>query len=106
MYGKLGHGNETGHSIPCLVETLRGLRVRQVACGSRHTVVLLENSDVYTWGDKENGVSGHGDTDGHQYLPCAVEELKDKRIKQISACGFHTAALSGTCLACTKRITA
>lgn len=94
MYGKLGHGNEAGHSTPFLVEALKGLPVRQVACGSRHTVVLLENADVYTWGDKENGVSGHGDTDGHQYLPCIVEELRGKGIKQISACGFHTAALS------------
>jgi RCC1 and BTB domain-containing protein len=95
MYGKLGHGNETGHSTPYLVESLKGLPVRQVACGSRHTVVLLENKDVYTWGDKENGVSGHGDTEGQQYLPCNVEELRGKSIKQISACGFHTAALSG-----------
>ncbi|ETV89424.1 hypothetical protein H257_00711 [Aphanomyces astaci] len=94
MYGKLGHGNEVGHSVPYLVETLSNLKVDQVACGSRHTVVLLQNSDVYTWGDKENGVSGQGDTDGHQYLPCAVEELKNKGIKQIAACGFHTAALS------------
>lgn len=96
MYGKLGHGNETGHSTPYLVESLKGLQVKQVACGSRHTVVLLENKDVYTWGDKENGVSGNGDTEGQQYLPCNVEELRGKNIKQISACGFHTAALTGT----------
>jgi RCC1 and BTB domain-containing protein len=95
MYGKLGHGNETGHSTPFLVEALKSQPVRQVACGSRHTVVLLESTDVFAWGDKENGVSGHGDTDGHQYLPSAVEELRGKYVKQISACGFHTAALTG-----------
>ncbi|TYZ64576.1 hypothetical protein PybrP1_001487 [[Pythium] brassicae (nom. inval.)] len=94
MYGKLGHGNETGHSTPFLVESLKGLQVRQVACGSRHTVVLLENRDVYTWGDKENGVSGHGETEGQQYLPSSLEELRGKSVKQISACGFHTAALT------------
>lgn len=94
MYGKLGHGNESGYTIPCLVEALKGFQVRQVACGSRHTVVLLENRDVYTWGDKENGVSGQGDTEGHQYLPNRVEELRNKSIRQVSACGFHTACLS------------
>ncbi|KAJ0406517.1 hypothetical protein P43SY_001448 [Pythium insidiosum] len=94
MYGKLGHGNETGHSTPCLVDALKGQPVRQVACGSRHTVVLLESKDVFTWGDKENGVSGHGDTDGHQYLPRVVDELRGQHVKQISACGFHTAALT------------
>lgn len=95
MYGKLGHGNETGYSTPVRVEALKGLAVRQVACGSRHTVVLLENKDVYTWGDKENGVSGNGDSDGHQYLPGVVSELHGQHVKQISACGFHTAALCG-----------
>ena len=57
-YGKLGHGNESGHSTPCRVEALRGKRVEQVACGSRHTVVLSDDAEVYVWGDKENGVSG------------------------------------------------
>lgn len=94
MYGKLGHGNENGYSTPCLVEDLRDKRLIQIACGSRHTVVLLDTLDVYTWGDKENGVSGHGDTDGHQYTPRVVDALKDKRICQISACGFHSSALA------------
>lgn len=67
-----------------------------MACGSRHTVCLLEDTDVYTWGDKENGVSGHGDGEGdHQYLPRVVEGIKGLKAKQISACGFHTAVLSG-----------
>ncbi|KAF1777360.1 SKP1/BTB/POZ domain [Phytophthora cactorum] len=91
---KTGPRQRDGSLDPFLVETLKSMQVRQVACGSRHTVVLLENKDVYTWGDKENGVSGHGDTEGHQYLPCPVEELRGKSIVQISACGFHTAALS------------
>ena len=46
MYGKLGHGDERGHSTPCLVEALSDVRVEQIACGSRHTVVLV---GVYFW---------------------------------------------------------
>ena len=34
MYGKLGHGNESGHSTPCRVEALRGKRVEQASDGS------------------------------------------------------------------------
>eukprot|EP00753_Platysulcus_tardus_P014506 PLAT4383.2.p1 GENE.PLAT4383.2~~PLAT4383.2.p1 ORF type:complete len:552 (+),score=129.47 PLAT4383.2:26-1681(+) len=94
MYGKLGLGNERGHSTPCLVESLIGRVVTAVACGSRHTVVLCDDHTVYTWGDKENGVTGHPDTDGHQYLPRRVEALRDVKATQISACGFHTAALT------------
>lgn len=40
MYGKLGHGNESGHSKPCLVEALKGVFLIQIACGSRHTIAL------------------------------------------------------------------
>lgn len=96
MYGKLGHGNEVGHAVPRRVEYFDAHFVKQVACGSRHTVALLENKDVYTWGDKENGVSGHGEIEGHQYLPRIVEELKGLGVQQVSACGFHTAALSSS----------
>mmetsp|Transcript_18157 Transcript_18157/g.23892 ORF Transcript_18157/g.23892 Transcript_18157/m.23892 type:complete len:547 (+) Transcript_18157:211-1851(+) len=94
MYGKLGHGNETGHSTPCRVEALSGVQVRQIACGSRHTAVLTDQGEVYTWGDKENGVVGHGDTEGHQYLPRVLEPLRNKPVKQIAACGFHTSVLT------------
>ena len=66
----------------------------QITCGSRHTVALLRSGDVYTWGDKENGVCGHGDTDGHQYVPRLVVALRGKGVVDISACGFHTCALS------------
>jgi RCC1 and BTB domain-containing protein len=51
-------------------------------------------SAMYTWGDKENGVAGHGDVDGHQYNPRLLERLAGKRVSQISACGFHTAVVT------------
>lgn len=40
MYGKLGLGNESGHSTPRRVETLVGLTIVDIACGSRHTAVV------------------------------------------------------------------
>ena len=46
------------------------------------------------WGDKENGVAGHGDTEGHQYTPKLLERLIGKHVVQISACGFHTGCLT------------
>ena len=94
MYGKLGHGNELGHPAPCRVEALVGHKVEQIACGSRHTAALLSGGEVYAWGDRENGVCGVGEVSDHQYAPRCVEGLKGKKLKQISACGFHTAAIS------------
>eukprot|EP00985_Skeletonema_marinoi_P026172 scaffold20062_cov158-Skeletonema_marinoi.AAC.3 len=90
MYGKLGHGSESGHSTPRRVEALVGLSVIDIACGSRHTAVVTNKG----WGDKENGVAGHGDTDGHQYTPKLLERLSGKKVVQLSACGFHTGCLT------------
>jgi alpha-tubulin suppressor-like RCC1 family protein len=98
MYGKLGHGNEAGSSTPKRVEGLMGLQVTQIACGSRHTVVVTSAGALYSWGDKENGVTGHGDADveGHQYTPRLVERLAGKKVAELSACGFHTGCLTDT----------
>jgi RCC1 and BTB domain-containing protein len=68
MYGKLGHGNEAGCSTPKRVDGLVGLVVSKIACGSRHTAVVTNTGVLYTWGDKENGVAGHGDTEGYVFL--------------------------------------
>jgi hypothetical protein len=35
---------------PTYVDALRGVGVRQIACGSGHTVVLTTDGEVYTWG--------------------------------------------------------
>lgn len=57
-------------------------------------VFFFLSFQVYTWGDKENGVVGHTNADGHQYLPRMLESLQAKTVKQVAACGFHTAALT------------
>ena len=49
---------------------------------------------LFRWGDKENGVAGHGDTEGHQYTPKLLERLSGKKVVQLSACGFHTGCLT------------
>ena len=78
--------------------------------------IFSASLDVYTWGDKENGVAGHGDVEGqyiialyhmvlnidcvilsigHQYVPRRVVALEGAGVTHISACGFHTAAMTG-----------
>jgi hypothetical protein len=54
----------------------------------------LFNDARSRWGDKENGVAGHGDTEGHQYTPKLLERLSGKKVVQLSACGFHTGCLT------------
>ena len=35
------------------VDALRGVGIRQIACGSGHTVVLTTDGEVFTWGERK-----------------------------------------------------
>ena len=48
--GQLGLGDTADQDEPTYVDALRGVGVRQIACGSGHTVVLTTDGDVFTWG--------------------------------------------------------
>ena len=50
--GQLGLGDTCDSDEPKFVDALRGVGVRQIACGSGHTVVLTTDGEVYTWGEK------------------------------------------------------
>eukprot|EP00966_Prymnesium_polylepis_P086108 1992962-Prymnesium_polylepis.1 len=41
--GQLGHGDAASSAVPRLVRSLDGVRVRSVACGSRHTLALAHD---------------------------------------------------------------
>ena len=45
-----GLGDTSDQDEPTYVDALRGVGVRQIACGSGHTVVLSTEGEVYTWG--------------------------------------------------------
>ncbi len=40
------------------MDALRGVGVRQIACGSGHTVVLTTEGEVFTWGRGDDGRLG------------------------------------------------
>ncbi|XP_075447064.1 E3 ubiquitin-protein ligase MYCBP2 isoform X9 [Ascaphus truei] len=67
------------------------LRAVQVSCGFHHSVVLMENGDVYTFGYGQHGQLGHGDVNSRgcptqiQALPCPST--------QVTAGSNHTAVL-------------
>ena len=96
---------------PKVVEAFKTKKIISVACGSRHTVAIIQGGLVSTWGDAENGVSGNGEVSGMQFLPQILDSMEDKVITQISTCkcllsilmimmimlllgGFHTALLT------------
>ena len=47
--GQLGIGDTSDQDEPTYVDALRGVGVKEIACGSGHTVVLTGEGEVYTW---------------------------------------------------------
>ena len=54
----MGQGNNLTLYLPTLISGLSG--AKEVAAGDRHSLVLLENGDVYSFGDNSFGQLGHG----------------------------------------------
>ena len=65
--------------------------VLQVACGTFHTMCILDDQNVYAWGAGSAGrlgVGGEGDTP----IPTLVEGLQDKGIQSIQVGRRHVLA--------------
>lgn len=100
-FGVLGHGNSDDVPEPKEVESLKGLRVKCVACGPWHTAAIVKITQVdrfgrnlpggklFTWGDNEKGRLGHGNSGGDKrfLLPTCVTSLVDCDFTQVS-CGY------------------
>ena len=59
-------------------------QVKDIACGSYHVLMLLNNGDVYSWGNGSFGRLGFGNTSNHDY-PKKIESVSN--VKYITA-GF------------------
>ncbi|XP_071405894.1 E3 ubiquitin-protein ligase MYCBP2 isoform X14 [Pithys albifrons albifrons] len=67
------------------------LRAVQVSCGFHHSVVLMENGDVYTFGYGQHGQLGHGDVNSRG-CPTLVQALPGPST-QVTAGSNHTVIL-------------
>lgn len=103
-FGVLGHGDHRSYSRPKEVESLKGLRVRSVACGSWHTAAIVDvmfdryrynttTGKLFTWGDGNEGRLGHTDN-GSKLVPTCVSQLVDYDFVQVSCGRMLTVALT------------
>ncbi|XP_075155337.1 E3 ubiquitin-protein ligase HERC2 [Haematobia irritans] len=92
-YGKLGRGGSDGCKIPVKIESLSGLGVIKVECGSQFSVALTKSGAVYTWGKGDFHRLGHGTVD-HVRRPKKVAALQGKKVVSIATGSLH-------CVACT-----
>ncbi|KAF3433430.1 hypothetical protein FNV43_RR24532 [Rhamnella rubrinervis] len=104
-FGALGHGDRRSVSMPREVESLKGLRTVQAACGVWHTAAVVEvmvgsssssncsSGKLFTWGDGDKGRLGHGDKEA-KLVPTCVAALVEPNFCQV-ACGYNlTVALT------------
>ncbi|TKY46697.1 Ultraviolet-B receptor UVR8 [Spatholobus suberectus] len=104
-FGVLGHGDRKSVSLPREIESLKGLRTVQAACGVWHTAAVVEvmvgnssssncsSGKLFTWGDGDKGRLGHGDKES-KLVPTCVVSLVEPNFCQV-ACGHSmTVALS------------
>lgn len=103
-FGVLGHGDSRSVTQPREVESLNGLRVKSVACGSWHTAAIVEvmvdrfkfnaiGGKLFTWGDGDKGRLGHGDEE-RKLSPTCVAQLVDHDLVQVRCGRTMTVALS------------
>lgn len=90
LHGKLGLDKEVTNIFRFQVQPhLQAMKVKQVACGSYHTLALIENGDVYSWGGTLWGKTGQKSGRVSQ-----VHILAPHRITEIACGDSHSIALS------------
>ena len=67
------------------------VNIKQLACGNDHSIALLENGDIYSWGKSEGGVLGYMDKD-IEFVPKKIKSLKN--VEKIYAGSLHNIAIS------------
>ncbi|KAM9476980.1 E3 ubiquitin-protein ligase HERC2-like [Clarias gariepinus] len=95
-YGQLGLGKSVElQPDPCLVRSLVGVPVTQIAAGGAHTLALTLHGQVFCCGANSVGQLGLNRTDAKgRFLVCAVPALRKLRVSSISCGEAHTAVLN------------
>lgn len=94
-FGQLGQGDYRSQSTPVKVDYFANNFVNQIACGMRHSLVLLNGNQVYGFGSGKRGQLGISrDKIKSINLPQVTCGLEDVQIVSISANGDHSAAIS------------
>ncbi|KAM9965762.1 hypothetical protein ACTFIR_005936 [Dictyostelium discoideum] len=100
-YGQLGSTEETQHldfggrdnhfkySIPIVVKSLETKKIKNVACGHLHTIVVTDENEVYQWGWGSSGALGLGNK-RFQLVPQLITSLSGEEIASITAGEKHT----------------
>lgn len=91
--GQLGYTSVDTQPTPRRVSSLKS-KVVAVAAANKHTAVVTELGEVFTWGCNKEGQLGYGTSNsGSNYIPRVVEYLKGKVYVGVAAAKYHTIVL-------------
>jgi alpha-tubulin suppressor-like RCC1 family protein len=93
-WGRAFRGGPGGSKVrPVIVEGFGGVCVRRVCAGECTAFAIGEDGEVFSWGNGEWGVLGHGDLQ-NQPSPKRVEALRGVRASSVAAGTYHALALA------------
>lgn len=70
-------------------------RIVAVAAANKHTAVVSESGEVFTWGCNREGQLGYGTSNSaSNYTPRLVEYLKGKVFVGVATAKYHTLVLA------------
>lgn len=91
--GQLGYTSVDTQPTPRRVGSLK-VDIIAVAAANKHTAVVADSGEVYTWGCNKEGQLGYGTSNSaSNYTPRLVEYLKGKAFLGVSAAKYHTIVL-------------
>ena len=87
--GQLGYTSVDSQATPRRVSSLKS-KIVAVAAANKHTAVVSESGEVFTWGCNKDGQLGYGTSNSiWNYTPRVVEYLKGR----VAATKNHTIVL-------------
>ncbi|MCD9645409.1 hypothetical protein HAX54_034291 [Datura stramonium] len=91
--GQLGYTSVDTQPTPRRVSSLRS-KIVAVAAANKHTAVVSDLGEVFTWGCNKEGQLGYGTSNSaSNYAPRVVEYLKGKVFVGVAAAKYHTIVL-------------
>lgn len=88
-YGNLGLGDKLKKTLPTEIKIPSLSKILSICCGADHTMILLDNDEIYVWGYNEFGQLGIGSYD-NMLFPVKLNLLK---IRKLYSCGNHNVAV-------------
>ncbi|XP_058083876.1 PH, RCC1 and FYVE domains-containing protein 1-like isoform X2 [Magnolia sinica] len=79
--------------LPKALESVVVLDVQNIACGSKHAVLVTKQGEVFSWGEESGGRLGHG-VEADVTHPKLVNALSGMNVELVACGEYHTCAVT------------